>query len=134
MAFRTRQQKPQVPVAPIDQTLPQPKPGRQRGNWRPSSFHGENSRFVKSHNAPVAQATRIGLSIRRFAPATPLARKMLKDWWAQFTRRRQHRKTNQKLKVIMSLLTPIQPNGATRELEGNLPSSQLELKAAPDVP
>jgi hypothetical protein len=31
----------------------------------------------------------------------------------------------------MSLLTPIQPNGATRELEGDLQSSQLELKAAP---
>jgi hypothetical protein len=84
MAFRTRQQKPQVSVALIDQTLPQPKPGRQRGNWTPSSFHGENSRFVNSHNTPVAQATRIRLSIMHFAPATLLARKMLKDWWAQF--------------------------------------------------
>jgi len=69
-----------------------------------------------------------------FAPATPLARKMLKDWWAQFTRLRQHRKTNQKLKSSCHFLTPIQPNGAARALEGNLPSSQLELKAAPDVP
>jgi hypothetical protein len=34
----------------------------------------------------------------------------------------------------MSLLTPIKPNGTTRELEPSLPSSQLELKAAPDIP
>lgn len=34
----------------------------------------------------------------------------------------------------MSLLTPIQPNGVTRELEGSLQSNQLELKAVRDVP
>jgi len=52
MAFGTRQQKPQVSVAPIDQALPQREPGRQRGNWRPLSFNGENSRFVNSRKRP----------------------------------------------------------------------------------
>jgi hypothetical protein len=33
----------------------------------------------------------------------------------------------------MSLLTPIQPNGAPRELEGSLQSRQLDLNAAPDI-
>ena len=34
----------------------------------------------------------------------------------------------------MSRFTPIQSNGAIRELERSLLSSQLELKEAPDIP
>ena len=34
----------------------------------------------------------------------------------------------------MSLLTPIQPNGATRELKLAALEIPLELKAAPDIP
>jgi hypothetical protein len=33
----------------------------------------------------------------------------------------------------MSLLSPIQPSRATRELEGSFQSSQLEIKAAPNL-
>ena len=41
-------------------------------------------------------------------------------------------KNEPKTEVIMSLLTPTQPNCATRELEGSFQSSQLEINAAPN--
>jgi len=41
-------------------------------------------------------------------------------------------KSEPKTEVIMSRLTPIQPNEATRELERSFQSSQLGLEAAPN--
>jgi len=40
----------------------------------------------------------------RFTPAARLARKMLRDWWAQFVRQPNAEKPKSKTKVIMSLL------------------------------
>ena len=64
----------------------------------------------------------------RFAPAAPVGTQDDKGLVGTIHRAA----VTSKNELIMSLLTPIQPNGATSELEPSLQRSQLEIKAEPN--